>query len=229
MAQNGFASTMKAIATLMGVVGVIACLVAGVALIAQGLGVTGWAIMLAGIPSMLLSASLLYGFGELLEKTSQNNAALLRMEKQLIAIQMNRSGKEGEGTALEPAYACVEPAQPAREAHKQSQSTLDQGVLSAIEQLESAAQIYRYLCPKLAAGDEDARQLLKILEKNMAAEKIYGRDKNGAVMCVASYVNHGNRVFLVDRSGVNMRCPVCGQTQVCYRTLCSSCGALFRL
>ena len=81
--ERNIGGTIKSVVAIICGIGIVVFLIAGIALISQGFSAVGWIVMLAGILSMAVGALFLYGFGELVEKTSENNAALLRMEKEL--------------------------------------------------------------------------------------------------------------------------------------------------
>lgn len=249
MSEGNIGSTIKSVISIICVIGIIIFAITGIALISQGLGATGWTVMLVGIAMMALASLFLYGFGELIEKTCENNAALLRMEKEMIAIKEAQKADEQPGDAKgrhargrsssSPAAAPAAHAakvvaskvsQPSTETAPVKGNALGEDVFSVIQTLGSAGEIYRYLAEKMQdQGDEDVRGLLEILERKASTEKAYGNDKRGALSTVEAFIRHGNRVFPVDRSGQNMRCPVCNREQRSDRASCLSCGALLRL
>ena len=101
-------------------------------------------------------------------------------------------------------------------------------MMSAVQEMKSAAEIYDYLSQKLDASDKDIGEFLKVLARIVTVEKQYGKDAHGAMAKVQAFAKHGGRVFAVDRSAPTMICPACGKEQNANRTACISCGALFR-
>ena len=55
--------------------------------------------MLAGAFSMAITYLFLYGFGELVDKTCANNAALQRIEKELEALKQGKQGRKPAGSS----------------------------------------------------------------------------------------------------------------------------------
>ena len=98
MHESNIGQTIKSVVSILCVIGIIACVIAGFALISQDLGAIGWPVMLAGVFSMAVTYLFLYGFGELVDKTCANNAALLRIEKELEALQEGKQGREQTGS-----------------------------------------------------------------------------------------------------------------------------------
>ena len=230
MNESNIGQTIKSVVSILCVIGIIACVIAGIALISQGLGAIGWPVMLVGAFSMAITYLFLYGFGELVDKTCANNAAMLRIEKEL------RSFRTEENLRFEADKA---PAQTGtRTASSKSNGAADtvlmdtsgENVIPVIQTMNSALQIYNYLSEKLDTSDENIRELLKRINYRASTEKDYelGKDAQGAKMDIRDFVKHGNRVFTVDRNKPTFICPACGKEQKSFRTACISCGALFR-
>ena len=92
--------TVKKIAVGVCVIGIIASLFVGFPFISESsrynpTSTTGWIIIIAGSAASILSAILMYGFGELIEMTGENNEALVKIEKELAALNA-KSGAERE-------------------------------------------------------------------------------------------------------------------------------------
>lgn len=253
MSEKNIGATIKSVVSVLCVIGIICFVIAGIALISQDLGAVGWPVMLVGVLSMAITYLFLYGFGELVDKTCENNVALLRIEKELIALKeekKSRNVEEGNGKAdvqkVERSQECSAYAPAAKTSAKTAESltplqpemladaapkdnVFDGEIMRAIETMGSAAEIYRYLSERLDSGDENTRELLKYLDHTVSIEKLYGKDSKSALSAVKSFVKHGNRVFSVNRGDSNLTCPACGREQKSTRNTCSFCGALFRL
>lgn len=253
--ERNIGGTIKSVVAIICGIGIVVFLIAGIALISQGFSAVGWIVMLAGILSMAVGALFLYGFGELVEKTSENNAALLRMEKELAVLKALERQKHGQTSGGEPVQADakknsgpraqaekVSPKAPSGKAEENASGapqadtassvpgrvSIDEASMRAMEAMESATEIYDYCSEILDGGDENVRELLKILNSTASAERLYGKDPKDALLAIRNYVKHGNRVFAVDRSDSLLTCPVCGKQMMSSRNRCLSCGALFR-
>ena len=245
MNESNIGQTIKSVVSILCVIGIIACVIAGIALISQGLGAIGWPVMLVGAFSMAITYLFLYGFGELVDKTCANNAAMLRIEKELEALRQKNGEESRPAAAPEkgPAKAQSaaasagvstskperpEPQQPRIEAPVAPREIISEEMMSAVQEMKSATEIYDYLSQKLDASDKDIGEFLKVLARIVTVEKQYGKDAHGAMAKVQAFAKHGGRVFAVDRSAPTMICPACGKEQNANRTVCISCGALFR-
>ena len=245
MNESNIGQTIKSVVSILCVIGIIACVIAGIALISQGLGAIGWPVMLVGAFSLAVTYLFLYGFGELVDKTCANNAALLRIEKELAALRQENREESRPAAAPEKAPAKAQPAaapagpstskpkppapqQPKMEAAIASKEVISKEMMSDMQELKSATEIYDYLSQKLEASDEDTQELLKVIHATAVSEKTYGNASNNALTKIKSFVKHGNRVFSVDRSASTMICPACGKEQNANRTVCLFCSALFR-
>ena len=93
MHESNIGQTIKSVVSILCVIGIIACVIAGIALISQGLGAIGWPVMLVGAFSMAITYLFLYGFGELVDKTCANNAALQRIENGTWKRSSRETGK----------------------------------------------------------------------------------------------------------------------------------------
>ena len=91
MFEKNIGATIKSVIKIICIIGIIVSLIAGFSLIGQGLGAVGWSVLLVGVLSVLIVSLFLYGFGELVEKTCENNAALTRIEKELIALKEEKN------------------------------------------------------------------------------------------------------------------------------------------
>ena len=245
MHESNIGQTIKSVVSILCVIGIIACVIAGFALISQDLGAIGWPVMLAGVFSMAVTYLFLYGFGELVDKTCANNAALLRIEKELEALRKENREESRPAAAPEKAPARAQsatapaglstgkperpaPQPPEVDAAVVSREVISKEMMSAGQEMKSAAEIYDYLSQKLDANDKDTGEFLEILARIVTTEKLYGKDAYGAMAKVQAFAKHGGRVFAVDRSAPTMICPACGKEQNANRTVCNSCGALFR-
>ncbi|HIR08324.1 MAG TPA: hypothetical protein IAA71_08980 [Candidatus Pullichristensenella stercoripullorum] len=219
MYESNIGQTIKSVVSVLCVIGIIACVIAGIALISQGLGAIGWPVMLVGAFSMAITYLFLYGFGELVDKTCENNAAMLRIEKELEALKQKNGEESRPAAAPEkgPAKAQVAPRE-----------LISKEMMSAMQGMKSATEIYDYLSQKLDKSDEAVRELLKAINDIAVSEETYGNDLYNALRKIKLFVEHGCRVFAVDRSAPTMICPACGKEQNTNRAVCSSCGALFR-
>ena len=253
--ERNIGGTIKSVVAIICGIGIVVFLIAGIALISQGFSAVGWIVMLAGILSMAVGALFLYGFGELVEKTSENNAALLRMEKELAVLKALERQKHGQTSGGETVQADakknsgtkaqaekVSPKAPSGKAGERASGapqadtassvpgrvSFDEASMRAMEAMESAAEIYDYCSEILDGGDENVRELLKILNSTASAERLYGKAPKDALLAIRNYVKHGNRVFAVDRSDSLLTCPVCGKQMMSSRNRCLSCGALLR-
>ena len=245
MHESNIGQTIKSVVSILCVIGIIACVIAGIALISQGLGAIGWPVMLAGVFSMAVTYLFLYGFGELVDKTCANNAALLRIEKELEALRKENREESRLAAAPEKAPARAQsatapaglstgkperpaPQPPEVDAAVVSREVISKEMMSAVQEMKSAAEIYDYLSQKLDKSDEDAQELLKTINAIAVSEKTHGNDPYNALRKIKLFVEHGCRVFAVDRSAPTLICPACGNEQNANRTVCISCGALFR-
>ena len=245
MNESNIGQTIKSVVSILCVIGIIACVIAGIALISQGLGAIGWPVMLVGAFSMAITYLFLYGFGELVDKTCANNAALQRIEKELEALKQGNREESQPAAAPEKAPAKAqpvaapagvstskperpEPQQPRIEVPVAPREIISEEMMSAVQEMKSATEIYDYLSQKLDASDKDIGEFLKVLARIVTVEKQYGKDAHGAMAKVQAFAKHGGRVFAVDRSAPTMICPACGKEQNANRTVCISCGALFR-
>ena len=245
MNESNIGQTIKSVVSILCVIGIIACVIAGIALISQGLGAIGWPVMLVGAFSMAITYLFLYGFGELVDKTCANNAALLRIEKELEALRQKNREESRPAAAPEKAPAWAQsaaapaglstskperpaPQQPRIEAPVAPRELISKEMMSAVQEMKSATEIYDYLSQKLDASDKDTEEFLKNLARIVTNERLYGKDAYGAMAKVQAFVKHGCRVFAVDRSAPTLICPACGKEQNANRTVCNFCGALFR-
>ena len=236
MHESNIGQTIKSVVSILCVIGIIACVIAGFALISQDLGAIGWPVMLAGVFSMAVTYLFLYGFGELVDKTCANNAALLRIEKELEALRKENREESRPAAAPEKAPARLSTSKPERPAPQPpevdaaiaSKEGISKEMMSAVQEMKSAAEIYDYLSQKLDKSDEDVQELLKTINDIAVSERTYGNDPRNALRKIKSFTEHGGRVFAVDRSAPTMICPACGKEQNANRAVCSSCGALFR-
>lgn len=245
MNESNIGQTIKSVVSILCVIGIIVCVIAGFALISQGLGAIGWPVMLVGALSMAITYLFLYGFGEIVDKTCANNAALQRIEKELEALKQGNREESQPAAAPEKAPAKAqpvaasagvstskperpEPQQPRIEAPVAPREIISEEMMSAVQEMKSATEIYDYLSQKLDASDKDIGEFLKVLARIVTVEKQYGKDAHGAMAKVQAFAKHGGRVFAVDRSAPTMICPACGKEQNANRTVCISCGALFR-
>lgn len=245
MNESNIGQTIKSVVSILCVIGIIVCVIAGFALISQGLGAIGWPVMLVGALSMAITYLFLYGFGEIVDKTCANNAALQRIEKELEALKQGNREESQPAAAPEKAPAKAqpvaasagvstskperpEPQQPRIEAPVAPREIISEEMMSAVQEMKSATEIYDYLSQKLDASDKDIGEFLKVLARIVTVEKQYGKDAHGAMAKVQAFAKHSCRVFAVDRSAPTMICPACGKEQNANRTVCISCGALFR-
>ena len=91
---------IKAVAVAGCILGIIASLIVGIPLIANAdrynpTATMGWVNIIVGSLASWLGSFCLYGFGELIEKTGANNEALVKIEKELAALNA-KSGAERE-------------------------------------------------------------------------------------------------------------------------------------
>ena len=91
---------IKVVAVAGGILGIIASLIVGFSLISQSsyyaqTAPMGLLVIFVGSLASWLSSFCLYGFGELIEKTGANNEALVKIEKELAAMNA-KSGAEKE-------------------------------------------------------------------------------------------------------------------------------------
>lgn len=245
MNESNIGQTIKSVVSILCVIGIIVCVIAGIALISQGLGAIGWPVMLVGALSMAITYLFLYGFGEIVDKTCANNAALQRIEKELEALKQGNREESQPAAAPEKAPAKAqpvaasagvstskperpEPQQPRIEVPVAPREIISEEMMSAVQEMKSATEIYDYLSQKLDASDKDIGEFLKVLARIVTVEKQYGKDAHGAMAKVQAFAKHSCRVFAVDRSAPTMICPACGKEQNANRTVCISCGALFR-
>ncbi|HIQ84100.1 MAG TPA: hypothetical protein IAA52_13500 [Candidatus Pullichristensenella stercorigallinarum] len=253
MFEKNIGATIKSVIKIICIIGIIVSLIAGFSLIGQGLGAVGWSVLLVGVLSVLIVSLFLYGFGEIVEKTCENNAALTRIEKELIALKeeknpqgvkeandktdvqkversQERSAHAPKAEAVAKTVERPSPLQAEMPVDADPKDNVFDGeTMRAIEAMGSGAEIYRYLSEKLDDSDENTRELLKILSHKASIERVYGTDGQGALSAVKSFIKHGNRVFSVNRGDSNLTCPACGREQKSTRNTCASCGALFRM
>ena len=91
---------IKGVAVAGCILGIIASLIVGILLISQSSYYTqtapmGLLVIIVGSLASWLGSFCLYGFGELIEKTGENNEALVKIEKELAALNA-KSGAEKE-------------------------------------------------------------------------------------------------------------------------------------
>ena len=91
---------IKVVAVAGCILGIIASLIVGIPLISNAdrynpTATMGWVIIIVGSLASWLGSFCLYGFGELIEKTGANNKALVKIEKELAALNA-KSGAERE-------------------------------------------------------------------------------------------------------------------------------------
>lgn len=251
MNESNIGQTIKSVVSILCVIGIIACVIAGIALISQGLGAIGWPIMLVGAFSMAITYLFLYGFGELVDKTCENNAAMLRIERELRLFREEESLRSKADKAPAQTGTCTASSNSNSAANTVIEDTLGMGdaspksgnaadavlmdtsgenVIPVIKTMKSAQQIYSYLSERLDTSDENIRELLKILNYRVSAEKDYelGNKAQEALAAVVTFVKQGSQLFAVDRNKPTFICPACGKELRSYRTACNFCGALFR-
>ena len=251
MNESNIGQTIKSVVSILCVIGIIVCVIAGIALISQGLGAIGWPVMLVGAFSMAITYLFLYGFGEIVDKTCANNAALLRIEKELRSFREEEDLRSKADKAPAQTGTCTVSSKSNGATDTVIKDTLGMGddspksgnaadavlldisgenVMPVIQTMDSALQIYNYLSEKLDTSDENIRELLKRINYWASTEKDYeyGKKAQGVKMDIRDFVKHGNRVFTVDRNKPTLICPACGKEQKSFRTACISCGALFR-
>lgn len=230
MNESNIGQTIKSVVSILCVIGIIACVIAGIALISQGLGAIGWPVMLVGAFSMAITYLFLYGFGEIVDKTCANNAALQRIEKELRSFREEEDLRSKADKAPAQTGTCTVSSKSNGATDTVLKDTSGENVVPVIQTMNSALQIYNYLSERLDTSDENIRELLKRINYRASTEKDYelGKDARGAMMEVRDFVKHGNRVFTVDRNKPTFICPACGKEQKSFRTACISCGALFR-
>jgi len=245
-------SKIKGLAVIACVVGIIACVIVGLMLISESsyrnpTAGLGWTVLIGGSLGMWLSSFGLYGFGELVEKTCENNAALLRLEKELIELRKEAASERNkEAKKNEAPVESVKPEAPVAVIKKdttvESDQTaqvqqdivnsdagrIDETVVQQIQEMRRASDIYAYVAENFDSNDEEIGELLKILKRATDLEMVYGNNKAGAVAYVEAFVKHGNKTFFVDRYEDQLTCPVCGCVQRLDRNKCQSCGALFK-
>ena len=230
MNESNIGQTIKSVVSILCVIGIIACVIAGIALISQGLGAIGWPVMLVGAFSMAITYLFLYGFGEIVDKTCANNAALLRIEKELRSFREEEDLRSKADKAPAQTGTCTVSSKSNGATDTVLKDTSGENVMPVIQTMDSALQIYNYLSEKLDTSDENIRELLKRINYWASTEKDYeyGKKAQGVKMDIRDFVKHGNRVFTVDRNKPTLICPACGKEQKSFRTACISCGALFR-
>lgn len=180
-----------------------------------------------------------------MDKTCANNAALQRIEKELEALKQGNREESQPAAAPEKAPAKAQhaaapagsstskperpaPQQPKLEVPVAPRESISEEMMSDMQEMKNAAEIYDYLSQKLDKSDKDTEEFLKVLARIVTNERLYGEDAYGAMAKVQAFAKHGGRVFAVDRSAPTMICPACGKEQNANRTVCISCGALFR-
>ena len=226
---------IKSLAVIDFVLGSILCIIAGFALIIQSdrynpTATAGWIILVSGTLGSWISSLFVYGFGELIEKTCENNEILQRIEK-----QSGTDKKDAPIFSIPKAEPVQPKAKPVAEEKTPSPKvsnpetvqdnrtgSVTDDMLQQVKGMANAREIYDYISLKV-----DNAALLKCLKSNVAAEKIYGNYKPDSIACIEAYMTHGCKSFPVDRSGRKINCPVCGLEQKSDRILCKSCRALF--
>ena len=139
---------IKVVAVAGCILGIIASLIVGISLISQSSYYTqtapmGWIVIIVGSLASWLGSFCLYGFGELIEKTGANNEALVKIEKELAALNA-KSGAERENRPEEAARVEeVRKSAEEQEQRKAPEAKNAQGVPSYPHTLE----YYEGICP----------------------------------------------------------------------------------
>jgi len=105
----------------------------------------------------------------------------------------------------------------------------DTDFISYIKTLGSAEEIASAFELKYGGvNNENAREMITLLEKSVKMERSYGNMKDHAVKKLEAFFNSGMQFYTVNRTEPTLTCPVCGKVQRSDRDACFSCGALFK-
>jgi len=240
---------IKGLAVVICILGIAASVLGGIALISANsrynpTATAGWIVLIAGSLGSWIGSFTLYGFGELIEKTCENNEALLWMKAEMLEIKQSIHSKNAPETTENSKSVGESPAKIAPEQKHTAapvstpiasvasdEAIFTNEVIEKIKALASATEIFNYVS-SIVSDEENNNELLKILKEEIHYERLYGNAMNAkdtAVSAIIAYINHGNKVFPVDRSDNVLFCPVCNNMQRSSRKICSSCGVLFRL
>lgn len=238
--ENNSGNTLKIIAIIFGVLGVIGSIVLGVMVgnntYIDGLG---FGVFVGTALSSFLSALVLYGFGELIDNSSQINTRMAKTERQLEEIKSRlnaapaaaRVPQAAKATPVTAPKAAAKPAAaPAAKAAVPAEKKAPEDVPAGFENLNTTRDVYEYFC-ELYEGkqSEDSVEMEKILINLCQREESGERNMyEDAVSRLRAFYRNGCRVYEVDRSGATFTCPNCGKEARSNRKVCVECGALFR-
>ena len=222
--ESGSGKTLKVLAVILGILGVIGAIILGTSFEGFGIGI-GIGAALAS----LISAVMLYGFGEVVENTACSRSLNYEMNEYLKKIE-----KKLNAAPAHQAQAKIVMTQPEKLPERSAEEREKLGRTAnvtdeAYELLGSAKEIYEkfYETHKENYTEDDAvfaERLMKIAEK----ENSIGNSKNNALSLLKAFYKHGGRIYAVDRSGSTFKCPSCGKNIFSDRKSCHHCGALFR-
>lgn len=111
MYESNIGQTIKSAVKAICVICIIVCAIVGIMLISQGSDTEGWVVIFAGGLLIAIICLFLYGFGELVDKTCENNAALLRIEKKLGGEEQENNAPSATMTNETTAQESVRPVE----------------------------------------------------------------------------------------------------------------------
>lgn len=222
---------IKGLAVVICILGIAASVLGGIALISANsrynpTATAGWIVLIAGSLGSWIGSFTLYGFGELIEKTCENNEALLWMKAEM---QKGNNSAPAEKNDARKNSTIISTNSASSTAKDAIQIAVPEYVLNNIQDIPNACEICNYLSGSIT-DTKNAQILLQIIKRIADTEKNHQiNSKSEAINIIDSFIKHGNKVFPVDRSGSMLRCPVCGLEQPSHRYNCTSCKALFKL
>ena len=240
--ENNSGNTLKIIAVILGILGVIGAVILGVTVgnntYIDGLG---FGTFVGVAFSAFLSALMLYGFGELIDNSAQINERMVKTEKQLEEIKVRlgnvpvaAEAPQAVCTVPAPQAAPAADAKPVAETEVKTPAPVEKkapvDVPAGFENLNTAKEIYKRFCELYEGKQNENTIAMEKLLLSLCQREENGEENMGgtAIKMLKSYYKHGEMVYKVDRSSRSMQCPVCLNTQTNTRYRCFSCHALFR-
>ena len=221
---SGCGKTLKVLAVIIGILGVIGAFVLGATFESFGIGIGVGAAL-----ASLISALMLYGFGEMVDNTASSKFLNYEMNECLKKIEKKLNAAPAPKAQAEIAMPQPEKLPEISAEEREKRSIAANIAVAVYEPLGSAKEIYEkfYETHKDNYTGDDAAcacRLKKLVEK----EESTGNSKNNALSLLKSFYKHGGRIYAVDRSDSTFRCPSCGNKIFSDRKSCHHCGALFR-
>ena len=236
-------SKIKSLATIICVIGIGFSVICGVYLISHDdyyndTATVGWIVLIAGSLSSWIGSFGMYGFGELVEKTSENNAALTRIEELLkkqparIEVHPETHGESERKEAKDGSAVKGETPESKKndiEYKPVKERTIQAEEKEGIEACKSAAEVMSFM-KQLVQNEESNSHItafMELMNEYMVRESKGEDCRSSAVNLAKGFIKGNMQLYQMDRSQPKAACPVCDTMQNSKRNICLKCGVVF--